>query len=398
MKTDWLIDNASQIASTLDQILNRSTLVQKQMNFFNNTNTAMQNDLTSYVTLINKFRYLEEKANLTLRDQVMQNLIQAIEIQPNCDKQIFGSESWATCNKNAKQVRIYDSTKKLYDNTYRLISPDQAEIIKDIGVTNSAIRKVKEELTKRSDMPNYNMIIKNTQILQNITDTLNTIHFYSKGTSADTNNYASFAQFSDPQRNSIINMARTSLQQLKDNFEKSSENINNNIKKIEGRFSQFQTYLGSIPLDFNEAVAGFPFFMSVGFLIYAYLLDHAMSLRSKLGYNENRQQTLLASLFFDPHTSKKKQIMQLAIFLIPLIIFIPSFLMVLDILVFFDNPQTSKDDLFPAANDFNKSTFVLLSIIGVALFSFGYTKILISAGNTENRDPNETSKLQEYII
>ena len=71
-----------------------------------------------------------------------------IDLSPNCDREAFGSESWATCNKVAKQFSIFEKIKELYEKTYQLVLPDQTKLIKDIGLANSSILKVERNCQK----------------------------------------------------------------------------------------------------------------------------------------------------------------------------------------------------------------------------------------------------------
>ena len=82
------------------------------------------------------------------------------------------------------------------------------------------------------------------------------------------------------------------------------------IKKLKGRFNQFESPLGNIPLGLNDAITWFPFFLGAGFFVFSHILQQTMSIKKDLytlmqvrndpeRYNKNRSSYNFAFIVVD---------------------------------------------------------------------------------------------------
>jgi hypothetical protein len=190
-----------------------------------------------------------------------------------------------------------------------------------------------------------------------------------------------------PQTREKIIQFRTELERFRNGFEAGVSFVVDGIKRLEGRFNQFESPLGNIPLGLNEAIVWFPFFLAAGFFVFSHILQQTMTIKKDLytlmqARNDprgitriDRHITMLSSLWIDPIIPKRKQPVQLVLFFVPFMLFIASSLLVNSI-VTLDNPDIREDDLFMAANSFNLGIYNLLFIVSWGLIIAGYVRIL----------------------
>lgn len=72
------------------------------------------------------------------------------------------------------------------------------------------------------------------------------------------------------------------LEKFRNSFETGVFYIVDGIKKLEGRFSQFESPLGNIPTGLNEAIVWFPFFLAAGFFVFSHILQQTMTINKVL--------------------------------------------------------------------------------------------------------------------
>ena len=191
-----------------------------------------------------------------------------------------------------------------------------------------------------------------------------------------------------PQTREKIIQFRTELERFRNGFEAGVSFVVDGIKRLEGRFNQFESPLGNIPLGLNEAIVWFPFFLAAGFFVFAHILQQTMTIKKELNAlmqarNDprgitriDRHVTILSSIWIDPIIPKRKQPVQLVLFFVPFLLFIASSLLVNSIITL-DNPNIREDDLFIAANNFNLQIYYWLFIISWGLIIAGYLRILL---------------------
>ena len=224
-----------------------------------------------------------------------------------------------------------------------------------------------------------------TPYLSNVTNELRNLRTYS----APSTGVLEFTQALSPQTREKIIQFRTELERFRNGFEAGVSFVVDGIKRLEGRFNQFESPLGNIPLGLNEAIVWFPFFLAAGFFVFSHILQQTMTIKKDLytlmqARNDprgitriDRHITMLSSLWIDPIIPKRKQPVQLVLFFVPFILFIASSLLVNSI-VTLDNPDIREDDLFIAANSFNLGIYNWLFIVGWGLIIAGYVRILFS--------------------
>jgi hypothetical protein len=191
-----------------------------------------------------------------------------------------------------------------------------------------------------------------------------------------------------PQTREKIIQFRTELERFSSGFEAGVSFVVDGIRKLEGRFNQFESPLGNIPLGLNEAIVWFPFFLAAGFFVFAHILQQTMNIKKDLNTlmlaqgdprglaRTDLHATFLSSLWLDPIIPKRRQLVQLLLFFVPFFLFIASSLLVNSI-ISLDNPSIREDDLFIAANSFNLGIYYWLSLVSWGLIIAGYLRILL---------------------
>lgn len=80
----------------------------------------------------------------------------------------------------------------------------------------------------------------------------------------------------------MIIQFRKELERFRNGFETGVSFVINGIKRLEGRFSQFESPLGNIPLGLNDAIVWFPFFLAVGFFVFPHIPQQTMTIKKDL--------------------------------------------------------------------------------------------------------------------
>ena len=379
----WLTGDISQITSSVDSILNESQTISNNLQVYAIARDKYDVDRKNYNTQLDKIHYLIENLNITAANPVMQNLLQNLEVFPKCTKYIFGTEDWRKCNADFKLNSTKIPLDDLFDNQYKLINASKNKIDKTISQTRKLITTIDGRIKKPVDISSYNTIVGNYRaisdnirsIFKNVTSNLQPISKQAVVYTAPGPDLLRFKQL------------KYNLQQLVGNIEGRGNEINSGIQKLANRFDQFESPLGRIPLGFSETIAVFPLILAVGFFIYSFILRQVMHLRKELHnryrdddplrqLDTDRYVSLLAPLWIDTLTPKRKQLPQLAILFIPGILFAACFYLVYDILLLLDDPSTTSDDLFPAALNINNGMFIILDGFGAGLIIYSYFRLL----------------------
>jgi hypothetical protein len=161
-----------------------------------------------------------------------------------------------------------------------------------------------------------------TPYLSNVTNELRNLRTYS----APSTGVLEFTQALSPQTREKIIQFRTELERFRNGFKAGVSFVVDGINKLEGRFNQFESPLGNIPLGLNDAIAWFPFFLAAGFFVFSHILQQTMTIKKDLytlmqARNDprgttriDRHITMLSSLWIDPISPKRKQPVQLVLF------------------------------------------------------------------------------------
>ena len=401
-KSDWLLDDTSAIVGLLNDIINRSSIIEERSNQFNIQHSKIKQDVETYAASLNKIHYLLNRTGLTIREAGIQRLIELIPLNPACDQLEPVSKAWVDCNLQVKNNQSAITVKNLYSSTFNTISPIQSQLVSDTQEVEDRVAKIMKQLSAERisasqepksiftlpffGPPIYQIAtdLGPTPYLTNVTNELRNLRTYS----APSTDVLQFTQAMSPQTREKIIQFRTELERFSSSFEAGVSFVVDGIRKLEGRFNQFESPLGNIPLGLNEAIVWFPFFLAAGFFVFAHILQQTMTIKKDLntlmqGQNDprdftrtDRHVTFLSSLWLDPIIPKRKQPVQLVLFFVPFFLFIASSLLVNSI-ISLDNPKIREDDLFIAANSFNLGIYYWLSIVSWVLIIAGYLRILL---------------------
>lgn len=401
-RSDWLLDDTSIITGLLNDIINQSSLIEERSNQFNIQHSKIKQDVETYAASLNKIHYLLNRTGLTIREAGIQRLIELIPLNPACDQLEPVSRAWVDCNLQVKNNQSALTVKNLYSSTFNTISPIQSQLVSDAQEVEDRVGKIMKQLSaerieaKQESKPIFTLPFFGppidqisidsgpTPYLTNVTNELRNLRTYS----APSTDVLQFTQAMSPQTREKIIQFRTELERFSSGFEAGVSFVVDGIRKLEGRFNQFESPLGNIPLGLNEAVVWFPFFLAAGFFVFAHILQQTMTIKKDLNTlmqiqrdprgitRIDRHVTFLSSLWLDPIIPKRRQPVQLVLFFVPFFLFIASFLLVNSI-ISLDNPNIREDDLFIAANSFNLGIYYWLSIVSWGLIIAGYLRILL---------------------
>ena len=123
--------------------------------------------------------------------------------------------------------------------------------------------------------------------------------------------------------------------------EKNSMIAKNNM---EARLNQTQFPFGKLPLNLDESVAAFPPALAIGFIMSSASLSNSIRLRKELHslyktkYPErtilNQKISLKAPLWMNPISCRVERLIKFIIFMIPLVVFIVSCILILYYVIF----------------------------------------------------------------
>jgi hypothetical protein len=382
----WLKGDLSEIVSSVDSIVNESRTITNNLQVYTTARSKYDLDRDNYNTQLDRIQYLRENLNMTVANPVVQNILQSLQLFPKCINDTFGTERWRQCNSDSQYNSTTPQLDLIFKSQFKLINESNTKITETAGRINSKITKIDEQIGKPGDIPSYKNIVENYLVISNNThSTFGNVTSNLHPINVKTIYYASLA--ATPGLDLIrFKKIRNSLQELQDSIEGRNNEINSNIQKLASRFDQFESPLGKVPLGFNETIVAFPLLLAVGFFIYSFILWQVMRLRVDL-YREYQVNdpllklkiegfaSFLAPIWIDPIRPKHRQLPQLLILFIPLALFSACFYIVIDVLFYLDDPNTSSDDIFSGANDINKIIFLVLNALGLVLVMYSYIRL-----------------------
>jgi hypothetical protein len=390
----WLNDNTSRILFLFDEILNSSKIIDNSIQVYIDTSNKPVVDVKNYANALNSIKYFNQTLRLPADNEIIQGAMGKLVIYSNCvDKN--NVNEWIDCNlkeqisSTANDMFItFNKTKPTIDQNLEKID----EAVRAINNSNLKLSKQIESSVNVVDFADFNKLVKEAKsVISNTTTSLVLIDQKLNSTAKIRPSspldfylvYPAGKVYAFDTLRAVINKVLTSnqksdLQRLKNELDGIKMNINEETQKLEGRFNQFQSPLGNIPIGFNEAVGIFPAALAGGFSVYVYLLIDTNRLRRRLLDNFNRHYlnlqsridrhvSMLSPLWIDPFQPLRQQPVQICILFIPFLIFLVAFVMVLDIILFFESP-------FPFAVNTNKYLYSISSLIGLFLFIYSYTK------------------------
>jgi hypothetical protein len=284
--SDWLLDDTSTVIALLNDIINQSARIEQQSNNFNIQHASIKQDVESYAASLNKINYLLNRTGVSVREPGIQRLIEMIPLNPACDQLEPISKAWVDCNLQVKNNQSALTIKNLYSSTFSAISPIQSRLVADAQEVENLVANITKQLSDKPPPPNQTSITVlilpgigspvgqiatdagPTPYLSNVTNELRNLRTYS----APSTGVLEFTQAMSPQTREKIILFRTELEKFRNGFETGVSFVVDGIKKLEGRFSQFESPLGNIPLGLNEAIVWFPFFLAAGFFVFAHIL------------------------------------------------------------------------------------------------------------------------------
>ena len=295
-RSDWLLDDTSTVIGLLNDIVNESRRIEEQSNHFNIEHSKIKQDVETYAASLNKIHYLLNRTGLSVQDAGIQRLIELILLNPACDQLQPVDRAWVDCNLQVKNNQSALIVKNLYSSTFNVISPIQSQLVSDAQEVENLVGKIRKrisvESTSANQVSNSTLTLPfieppvdqittdlgPTPYLSNVTNELRNLRTYS----APSNGILEFTQAMSPQTREKIIQFRTELERFRNGFEAGVSFVVDGIKKLEGRFNQFESPLGNIPLGLNEAIVWFPFFLAAGFFVFAHILQQTMSIKKEL--------------------------------------------------------------------------------------------------------------------
>ena len=277
-RSDWLLDDTSVVIGLLNDIINQSTSIEEQSNQFNIEHAKIKEDVETYaVASLNKIHYLLNRTGIAIRDAGIQRLIEQIPLNPACDPLPPISREWVDCNLQVKNNQSAFTIKNLYSSTFSAISPIQSQLVSDAEEVEGLIGNIRKQLsaepsTSANQGSNSTLTLPSVQppvgqiatdlgptpYLSNVTNELRNLRTYS----APSTGVLEFTQALSPQTREKIIQFRTELERFRNGFETGVSFVVDGIKRLEGRFNQFESPLGNIPLGLNDAIVWFPFFLA----------------------------------------------------------------------------------------------------------------------------------------
>jgi hypothetical protein len=359
--------NATNMITSLDRYINES----RDLELTYRSIPAVQNDtsnlLLMYSNQLNKIMFLHNNANVTVDNPLMQTSLADIQLYPECINQTLATDKWSKCNydhkaseeNNKKQSdikreikRVQDLNSEINDTKYVILSMTKP-LLKKIKADNPIVPFIKINSVLIIDSSLKDLIVKMRNTTQSI-DNIISLH-----TDKNLTNGVKISELKDE------------TQRIRNGLEERNTEINNKLSKIAGMFENFVTPVGTIPIGFQELVALFPFIISILFLFFAYSLFEGMKSKQIADKNDS----FVVSLLFNPHKSIKSQKLQIALLLIPIFIFVGSFVVTMLIDFIYDEPSSDSDDPFRAAVDLNKSIYVVMSILACIFMILGLRKL-----------------------
>ena len=331
-RSDWLLDDTSVVIGLLNDIINQSARIEQQSNNFNTEHSKIKLDVENYAASLNKINYLLNRTGVSVREPGIQRLIELIPLNPVCDQLEPISRAWVDCNLQVKNNQSALAVKNLYSSIFNAISPIQSRLVTDAQEVENLVANITKQLSNKPTPSNQTSTtvltlpgigspvdqiatdLGPTPYLSNVTNELRNLRTYS----SPSTGILEFTQAMSPQTREKIIQFRTELEKFRNGFETGVSFVVDGIKKLEGRFSQFESPLGNIPLGLNEAIVWFPFFLAAGFFVFAHILQQTMTIKKELNAlmlarNDprgitriDRHVTILSSIWIDPIIPKRK--------------------------------------------------------------------------------------------
>ena len=170
------------------------------------------------------------------------------------------------------------------------------------------------------------------------------------------------------------------LTTVKEKLENNETEFNNTRQRLTNTFQQLQApFFGKIPVGLDEAIIAFPVILSLGFLIYSYLLADAIDVRQRFYKAYKKKEPpiyIIAPIWIDPEKKDKHDIiLRFIVISIPTIIF--ALTVSLIVYVWYDMPFKLEIDLL---NTNYKIVYLFLYALGSLFFGCGYYLIILKLG------------------
>jgi hypothetical protein len=394
-RTEWLNDNTSHIITMVDEILNSSKVMDNDIQKYIDASNKPVSDIKDYANSLDSIRYFNQTLRMTAGNNLIQNVMGKLIIYSTCVDKIKINE-WVDCNLKEAIAKTATDMYKSFNKTATNVNDNIIKIDKAVIEINKSNDKLNKQISfsgNSIDVSEINNLLQSARVI--INNTANNLTSISQKLDSTAKIRPSspldfYLVYPGGQvygfdalrlivSDILSSNQKSILEHLKNELDEIKMKITTETEKLEGRFNQFQSPLGNIPIGFNEAVGIFSFALGAGFSVYIYLLIQTSRLRKELLVNFNRHYLYLQSridrhvsmfspLWIDLCKAKRKQIVQIIILCVPFLIFITAFVMVMHIIFLFDNP-------FPFAVNVNKYLYSILSVVGLILFICSYVKV-----------------------
>jgi len=401
-RLQWLNNNVSLTLSKLDEILNSSKVIDGTIQTYLETSNKRVDDIRNYANTLNSIKYFNQSLGMMARENLIEKKLENLVIYPNCIEETRINNS-LDCNLK-KQIETtatnmfssFNKTISIIDNDVYRIHQAVVEINDSSGRINKQFdsgQLVVDFIEVKKLLPEIREVINNSsRNLSAIDQKLDSTAKIRPSSPLDfylvypNGQVFGFDALRSVVSDVLSSKQRSDLLQLKNALDEINTKITDESDKLEGRYNQFQSPIGNIPIGFNEAIGIFPLALAAGFYFYVYLLIDTNKWRRtllnilylNLLSRIDRHVSMLSPLWIDPSKRNREQIVPIIVLFIPFLIFIAAFVMVMHILFFFDSP-------FPYSVDTNRIVYSALSIIGLILFIYSYIKFFFIEFSPINR-------------
>lgn len=381
--------NTSQVLNEMGVITNDSKNIQNGYRKLTDYYTDGSKNNTNYGSKLEAVRYVANQSGPSISDVIQGNLI-STKLFTQCASYPIKSYQWSNCNQQANSYDFYNALrnkiaeqKHPINTTLAEISNLKYKIDKLTAAVDAMLTSTDINYNTKTVATNINGLIGSmnatiSSLNNNLTKLLSNVYSSSSSKSIPT-----FRVTTPILENSITKLedSRDNLLRVKNDVDKQWSKMNDYNQKLVARFEQFETPFIKFPVGFNEAIAAFPISLAIGFLASSLLLRQASQLRLYLenkiekptlpkGYEARSKISLLVPLVMDPSNYLGDRKLQIALFLLPSIIFAVAFYM-----IYYMWFVIKINDIFLAAADLNTYVYLSLYIVSLLFFIYGNYKI-----------------------
>lgn len=197
--------------------------------------------------------------------------------------------------------------------------------------------------------------------------------------------------------NQTVTERLNQLQIRKSILEENLQNIEKQLNETSSRLDEIQSPIGKLPIGLVESIFLFPLALSIGFLIYSFLLVGTIRLRGEIHQQYKmlkKNVTVVAPLWIDPIKIKDSksllqlhwEISKLIVYFIPIVIFGITLFFIFDI----RESITHNDNISFYNKEIIQQMLNILYIIAIGMIGYGSLILLIEIHNYNKLDKENT--------